>query len=179
MQSAKRVGLFFVFSAPSGTGKTSLCRGLLEKDAQLKPSISATTRMPRDGEVHGKDYYFLDEKTFLEYVDNQEFLEYTKIFHHHYGTLKTPLEHSRSASKDSLLALDWAGAKTMRDLYGKQAVLIYVLPPQLSDLEKRLIHRGKDSPERIKERLSRAYSEIQTCIHYDYVIHELKCSVPI
>jgi guanylate kinase len=170
MQNTKRVGLFFVFSAPSGTGKTSLSRALLEKDPQLQTSISATTRTPRDGEIHGQDYYFLDEKTFLESVDNQEFLEYTKIFNHHYGTLKTPLEHNSSASKDSILALDWAGAKTMRHLYGKQAVLIYILPPQLSDLEKRLNNRGKDSPQRIKERLSCAYKEIQTCIHYDYVL---------
>ncbi len=170
MQSAQRAGLFFVFSAPSGTGKTSISRALLEKDTQLQPSISATTRRPRDGEIHGQDYYFLDEKTFLQSVDHQEFLEYTKIFNHHYGTLKTPLERNSSASKDSLLALDWAGAKTMRDFYGKQAVLIYVLPPQLSDLEKRLINRGKDSPQRIKERLSCAYNEIQTCVHYDYVI---------
>lgn len=170
MQSAKRVGLFFVFSAPSGTGKTSLSRALLEKDAELRPSISATTRMPREGEVHGKDYYFLDEKTFLKSIDHQEFVEYTKIFNHHYGTLKAPLEHNSSDSKDSLLVLDWAGAKTLRELYGKQVILIYVLPPHLSDLEKRLIHRGKDSPQRIKERLSCAYNEIQTCVHYDYVI---------
>ncbi|MBM3631652.1 MAG: guanylate kinase [Alphaproteobacteria bacterium] len=170
MQSVKRLGLFFVFSAPSGTGKTSLSRALLEKDSELRPSISATTRMPREGEVHGKDYHFLDEKTFLKSIDHQEFVEHTKIFNHHYGTLKAPLEHNSSDSKDSLLALDWAGAKTLRELYGKQAILIYVLPPQLADLEKRLIHRGKDSPQRIKERLSCAYNEIQACVHYDYVI---------
>lgn len=165
-----RSGLFFVFSAPSGTGKTSIAKALLDRDKGLCASISATTRSPRGGEVHGKHYYFLDDKTFSAALEARDFVEHAEVFQHRYGTLKDPLEKASAEGRDVLLALDWQGARAMRQCYGDKTVLIYILPPQLSDLKKRLIQRGQDSPEVIAERLSCAQREIAQCVHYDYLI---------
>jgi guanylate kinase len=166
----QRSGLFFVLSAPSGTGKTSINTALLAKDPELSTSISATTRKPRNGESHGKSYYFLEDDAFSKAVEMDHFVEYAKVFNHRYGTLKGPLEQASAWGKDVLLALDWQGAQSMRQLYGQKAVLIYILPPRLSDLKERLHERGQDHPDCIAERLACAYGEIQNCVHYDYIV---------
>lgn len=165
-----RPGLFFVFSAPSGAGKTSITRALLDKDSGLYTSVSATTRTPRAGEIHGQHYYFLDSEAFSRAIQDCAFVEHAQVFHHHYGTLKDPLEQGSSTGKDALLALDPQGARSMRHLYPSRTILIYILPPKLDDLKQRLYLRDQESPEKIEHRLSCASAEIQHCVDYDYVI---------
>jgi guanylate kinase len=165
-----RPGLFFVFSGPSGSGKTSINNALLAKDQQLCRSVSATTRAPRAGEVHKSSYYFFDKPDFIDAIDGGLFAEHAHVFDEYYGTLKAPLEQLRCDGKDVLLALDWQGASSIKKTYGEQSILIYILPPNISDLKKRLYHRGEDRPEIIEKRLKCAYTEIQHCVHYDYVL---------
>jgi guanylate kinase len=166
----QRSGLFFIFSAPSGTGKTTITHRLLEKDRDLRLSISATTRLCRNGEVDGQSYYFFNDADFNDAVNQQAFVEHARVFEHQYGTLKAPLEQASAMGKDVVLDLDTQGARSMRAWYGKKAILIYVLPPNLRALATRLHDRGQDSPDHIRNRLAKAYEEIQNCIDYDYFI---------
>ncbi len=165
-----RSGLLFVFSGPSGSGKTTITGALLARESQLCRSISATTRAPRAGEIHGTSYYFFDTPSFIRAAQEDLFAEHAKVFHNHYGTLKAPLAEACLAGRDVLLTLDWQGAQSIKKLYQEKAVLIYILPPNMTALKKRLDDRGQDGAENIEQRLACAYTEINHCVHYDYIL---------
>lgn len=156
-------GLLIVLSAPSGCGKSTVVKKLLEKRSNLTFSVSATTRKPREGEVEGVDYYFISRERFSEMVEKGEFLEHAEYVDNCYGTPKGPVEKELSAGNDVLLDIDIQGAFQVRELCS-QAVMVFLLPPSFEDLEKRLILRGKDSLEVIKERLEVAKKDRKSVV---------------
>ncbi len=161
-------GIIFVISAPSGTGKTTLCEKLLKLLPDLKLSISHTTRKPRNGERNGIDYYFIDKETFKKMIDTDEFVEWAEVYGNFYGTSKKAINSLISNGYDILLDIDTKGAKNIKKLY-PDSVLIFILPPSLDELERRLINRNEDKNV-IKLRLSKAYQEVSQYKFYDYVV---------
>ncbi len=170
LQFNKRRGMMFVLSSPSGAGKTSLSRALIEDDKHLILSISATTRDMRPGEKDGKDYFFLSEKDFLNRVSNDEFLEYAKVFDHHYGTPAKFVDEQLEAGTDVLFDIDWQGTQRLRQKREQDLVSIFILPPSMEELESRLRKRAQDSDETVLRRMTKASSEISHWDEYDYVI---------
>jgi guanylate kinase len=162
-------GLLIVFSAPSGCGKSTVVKQLLERRKNLKFSVSATTRNPREGEVDAVDYYFINRDKFKSMVENNEFLEYAEYVDNCYGTPKAPVERELAAGNDVLLEIDTQGAFQVRKLC-PDALMVFLLPPSYEDLERRLVHRGKDSPEVIRQRLEVAKRECLQADKYDYQI---------
>lgn len=157
-----------VISGPSGVGKSSLLKKLpLEK---FYFSVSHTTRSPRPGEIDGKDYYFVEEKTFLKMIERDEFLEWVKVHQAYYGTAKSEIQKAFSQKKHLVLDIEVIGATRLKALFGNQAVFIFVIPPSMEELERRLKNRGTESEEKIKERLKRAKEEIKFASWFDYVI---------
>lgn len=161
-------GIIFVISAPSGTGKTTLCEKLLKLLPDLKLSISHTTRKPRNGERNGIDYYFIDKETFKKMIDTDEFVEWAEVYGNFYGTSKKAINSLISNGYDILLDIDTQGAKNIKKLH-PDSVLIFILPPSLDELERRLINRNEDKNV-IKLRLSKASQEISQYKFYDYVV---------
>lgn len=161
-------GVIFVISAPSGTGKTTLCEKLLKLLPDLKLSISHTTRQPRNGERNGIDYYFIDKEIFKKMIDTDEFVEWAEVYGNFYGTSKKAINSLISNGYDILLDIDTQGAKNIKKLY-PDSVLIFILPPSLDELERRLINRNEDKNV-IKLRLSKASQEISQYKFYDYVV---------
>tara|TARA_B100000029_G_scaffold500601_1_gene572583 strand:+ start:1234 stop:1866 length:633 start_codon:yes stop_codon:yes gene_type:complete len=166
----KRLGIMLVISSPSGAGKTTLARKLLEQDNEIKLSISVTTRKPRNMEENNKDYIFIDENKFKKMVKNNEFLEFAKVFGNNYGTPRKPVEKRIKNGKDVLFDIDWQGTQALRELEPKHLVSVFILPPSTIELEKRLKSRGQDSPEEVKKRMAEANSEITHWAEYDYII---------
>lgn len=162
-------GSVFVISAPSGAGKSTLVKALLAHDAQLVLSISHTTRAPRGHEKNGGAYFFVDEATFTQKVENQEFLEWAKVHGNSYGTDRQFIETHLAQGHDVLLEIDWQGAKQIKQNF-TQAVCIFILPPSLKDLEERLYKRGEDSPSVIARRLLAAGHEMSHVSEFDYVV---------
>jgi guanylate kinase len=162
-------GSLFVVTAPSGAGKTSLVRSLLERTPGLQISISHTTRNPRDGEKDGEDYYFVDESRFHAMAENSEFLEYARVFGNYYGTSEAWIKDRLKQDIDILLEIDWQGAAQVRRLM-PDAVGIFILPPSREALDERLRKRGKDSEETILQRLAQARDEISHYGEADYLI---------
>ena len=162
-------GLFIVISGPSGTGKTSVIRELCEGDTTLEFSISATTRPPRSDEVDGVDYYFLDETEFEALINNGGFLEWVKYGGHYYGTLKSTIESTIKKGKDLVLEIDVHGAMKVKDL-GIRYTSIFLLPPSLGSLEKRLRNRKTESDSELEGRLLTAKSEFAYVKDYNYCI---------
>jgi guanylate kinase len=166
-----RRGLMFVLSSPSGAGKTTLSRRLLADDDGITLSVSATTRPPRKGEVEGIDYYFVSPERFTEMVANDELLEWASVFGNRYGTPRAPVEAALHAGRDVLFDIDWQGTQqlgqtdTSRDL-----VRVFILPPDLAELERRLLARDTDHPEVINARMAGALEEIKHWDAYDYVL---------
>ncbi|RKX59353.1 MAG: guanylate kinase [Thermodesulfobacteriota bacterium] len=160
--------LIIIISGPSGVGKTTLLRFLPEKDFYF--SVSHTTRPPRPGEIDGKDYYFVDEKTFLQMIAMQEFLEWVKVHDAYYGTAKSEIEKAFSQNKHLVLDIEVIGATRLKTYFGNQAVFIFIAPPSMEELEKRLIRRRTDNKEKIKKRLERAKEELKFASWFDYVI---------
>lgn len=162
-------GLLIVLSAPSGCGKSTIVQGLLKKRDRLKFSVSATTRAPREGEVDGRDYFFISHEKFAAMVDNGEFLEHAQYVENRYGTPRGPVERELAAGNDVLLDIETQGAF---QVCGQcpDALMVFLLPPSFEELEKRLILRGKDSPEVIKRRLEVARRECLEAEKYDYRI---------
>ena len=157
-----RRGILYTVSAPSGAGKTSLVKALLEADPQVSVSVSHTTRTMRPGEIHGKDYYFVDESEFLRMVDAGEFLEHAKVFSNYYGTTKQWVEDTLAAGNDVILEIDWQGALQVHEwLPSTQG--IFILPPSKASLESRLKQRGQDDQAVIDRRMQEAFSEMS---HY-------------
>lgn len=162
-------GNIFVVTAPSGAGKTSLVRALLEVDTQVQLSISYTTRAPRPGEIDGKDYHFVDEKTFLEMLERGDFLESAQVYGNRYGTSQPWIESVIGSGADILLEIDWQGAAQVRRIF-PEAIGIFILPPSLEALTERLQGRGSDSAEVIARRLAAARDDIGHVEEFDYVI---------
>ncbi|CDO60877.1 Guanylate kinase [Candidatus Phaeomarinobacter ectocarpi] len=168
--SINRRGLMFVMSSPSGAGKTTLSRGLLETDAEIVMSVSATTRAPRPGEVDGKDYYFASVEEFGLMVNRREFLEHAKVFDNYYGTPKAPVEEALASGQDVLFDIDWQGTQQLKQNAGADVVSIFILPPSTQELERRLHSRAQDSAEVVASRMSKAADEMSHWAEYDYII---------
>ncbi|MBS0350952.1 MAG: guanylate kinase [Proteobacteria bacterium] len=162
-------GHFFVISAPSGTGKTSLVQALVNNINDLQISISYTTRSPRPGDVHGKDYYFVTPQQFTQMSENSEFLEEATIYQHHYATSREWVMSKLIAGIDVLLEIDWQGAQQIRRLF-PSAILIFILPPSLETLWQRLQNRRQDHEDVITMRMSGAKQEISHFPEFDYLV---------
>jgi len=165
------IGSLFIVSAPSGAGKSSLVNAVLAEDKQLTVSISFTTRSPREGEVNGREYHFVDKKTFTAMIERGEFLESAEVHGNLYATSQKWINETRARGLDILLEIDWQGARQVRATF-PEAIGIFVLPPMpvLGELEERLRKRGKDSEEVIRRRLRDAQAEISHAQEFDYVI---------
>lgn len=170
MHTIQRRGLMFVLSSPSGAGKTTLTRLLMEKEEGITLSISATTRPARNKEVHGKDYWFISESDFRQRVDSHAFLEYAHVFHHWYGTPKEPVEKALKKGQDVLFDIDWQGAQALSHSSKGDVVKVFILPPSYGILEERLRKRNQDPDHVIQDRMARACDEISHWAEYDYVI---------
>lgn len=169
--SPARRGLMFVMSSPSGAGKTTLSRRLLADDPQITLSVSATTRPPRAGEVDGRDYFFVSQARFQAMVHGHELLEYATVFDNRYGTPRAPVEAALAAGRDVLFDIDWQGTQQLQQTdAASDLVRIFILPPNLAELERRLIARDTDHPEVIAARMARACDEIRHWGEYDYVL---------
>ncbi|MEA3058986.1 MAG: guanylate kinase [Sphingomonadales bacterium] len=166
----QRRGLLIVLSSPSGAGKTTISRMLLESDGDIMMSISATTRPMRPGEVEGIDYHFVDDQEFDRMVEDGEFAEWAYVFDHRYGSPKEPIKEALKVGHDILFDIDWQGTQQLRGAFGTDLVRIFVLPPSMQELERRLRSRGTDSEDVIESRMRRAASEIGHWGEYDYVL---------
>jgi guanylate kinase len=166
----ERRGLMFVLSSPSGAGKTTLSRLLIDRVFGLRMSVSATTRPMRPGEVDGRDYWFVDQSRFESMVRQDELLEWANVFDHRYGTPRAPVEAALSAGQDMLFDIDWQGTQQLREKAGEDVVSVFILPPSAADLEQRLHSRAQDSDEVIRGRMSRASHEMSHWAEYDYIV---------
>ncbi len=166
----KRRGILFVVSSPSGAGKSTISRKLLAGDTGLTMSVSATTRPMRPGEVDGRDYHFVDLEHFRGMVANHEFLEWAHVFGHRYGTPRAPVEAALASGRDVLFDIDWQGAQQLYQRAGGDVVRVFIFPPSMTELERRLRARATDSEEVIRGRMSRATAEISHWDGYDYVL---------
>ena len=165
-----RRGLMLVLSSPSGAGKTTLSRMLLEADPAIAMSVSATTRAPRKGEVEGKDYFFVSPSLFQDMAKTDAFLEHAEVFNNHYGTPKEPVMLALAKGSDVLFDIDWQGTQHLRQQAGDDLVSIFVLPPSHDELERRLRARAQDSEDVVAARMARAGGEISHWAEYDYVV---------
>ena len=165
----QRRGLLFVLSSPSGAGKSTIARMLLAADDGVAMSISATTRPIRPGEVDGRDYHFVTEQRFDEMVADGAFLEWAHVFGHRYGTLKSEVLKVIEGGRDVLLDIDWQGTQQLKQV-DPDIVRVFILPPSMTELERRLRARGTDSEEVIGRRMERAATEISHWAEYDYVL---------
>ena len=166
----QRRGLMFVLSSPSGAGKTTITRALLNNNPNLEISISATTRPRRPGEVDGQDYYFVDIPQFNAMVDNGEMLEHAKVFGNYYGTPKQPVEEALNRGNDIIFDIDWQGTQRLREIAREDLVTVFILPPNAKELERRLRSRAQDSEEAIRVRMDKAADEMTHYSEYDYVL---------
>jgi guanylate kinase len=162
-------GNLFVVAAPSGAGKSSLVKALLELDARLVVSISHTTRKPRGQEQHGREYLFVERPAFRAMVDRGEFFEWAEVHGHLYGTSKAAIESRIASGADVMLEIDWQGALQIKALF-PNAVLIFILPPSFEELQQRLERRGEDGDEVIEQRMANARAEVAQARHFDFVI---------
>jgi guanylate kinase len=165
-----RRGLMLVISSPSGAGKSSLSRRLIQEFPALTLSISCTTRDLRPGEENGREYHFVTVDKFLTMVMHQEFLEYAEVHENHYGTPKAPVMEALAAGKDVLFDIDWQGAEKIARQAPQDTIRVFILPPSMEALAERLHGRAQDSEEVIARRLSRARGEIEKWSEYDYVL---------
>ena len=165
-----RRGLMLVLSSPSGAGKTTLSRKLLGADPEVELSVSVTTRKQRPDEVAGRDYHFVDPARFDAMVKQGELLEWAQVFGHRYGTPRAPVEAALERGRDVLFDIDWQGTQQLREKAARDLVSIFVLPPSIPDLERRLRSRAQDSDEVIHGRMAKAADEMSHWAEYDYII---------
>ncbi|WP_102400616.1 guanylate kinase [Haloimpatiens massiliensis] len=161
-------GLLIVISGPSGTGKGTICKEFLKRN-DFWLSVSATTRSPREGEMHGKDYYFLSKEEFEGKIKEEDFLEYAHVYNNYYGTPKSNVIEKLEKGKDVILEIDIQGAINVKKAY-KEAILIFILPPSYEELKNRIVNRGTETEESLKTRLQSANREIECSKDYDYVV---------
>jgi guanylate kinase len=166
----QRRGLMLVLSSPSGAGKTTLSRRLLDCDPSVIMSISTTTRRPRSGEEEGKDYFFVSPSTFGQMAESGAFLEHALVFGNHYGTPKEPVMLALAKGRDVLFDIDWQGTQQLRQQAGDDLVSIFVLPPSHEELERRLRARAQDAEDVVQARMAKANNEISHWAEYDYVV---------
>ena len=165
-----RRGLMLVLSSPSGAGKTTISRELMQRDGNLEMSVSVTTRPPRPGEVDGKDYTFIDEETFRRMSDGGELLEHAKVFDNYYGTPRQRVETALGEGRDILFDVDWQGAQQLRHNARDDLASVFILPPSTQELEKRLHTRAQDSAEVVRRRMAKATAEMSHWAEYDYIV---------
>ena len=165
-----RRGMMLVLSSPSGAGKTTLSRKLLEADGEIVMSVSVTTRPPRAGEVDGRDYHFIDAARFETMEKRGELLEWAHVFGHSYGTPRQPVDEAISQGRDVLFDIDWQGTQKLRELARSDLVSVFVLPPSMEELERRLHTRAQDSDAVIAGRMAKAVDEMSHWAEYDYVV---------
>ena len=163
-------GVMLVLSSPSGAGKSSICKALLNLDKNLFLSISSTTRKKRPNEISGKDYNFLTIEAFKKQLNKNNFIEHAKVFGNFYGTEKIFVERKINEGKDLLFDIDWQGAQQLREKMREDIVSVFILPPSKIELERRLKNRGQDDDEVVRKRMDGASSEITHWAEYDYVI---------
>ena len=169
-ESNKNKGVMLVLSSPSGAGKSSICKALLNLDKNLFLSISSTTRKKRPNEISGKDYNFLTIEAFKKQLNKNNFIEHAKVFGNFYGTEKIFVERKINEGKDLLFDIDWQGAQQLREKMREDIVSVFILPPSKIELERRLKNRGQDDDEVVRKRMDGASSEITHWAEYDYVI---------
>ena len=169
MSKTPSTGKLFVFAAPSGAGKTTLVHAVVTKHPELRFSISYTTRKPRRNEANGVDYLFVDEDEFMRLRDAGEMLEYANVFDHYYATSRSQVEKHRADDRDVILEIDWQGARQVRESM-PECVTIFILPPSVRELERRLRDRRTDAPEVIERRLRDALADMAHWDEFDYVI---------
>lgn len=166
-----RKGLLLILSSPSGAGKSTLARQLMDWDPSLRFSVSATTRAPRPGEVDGEHYYFLSREKFLDLVDRGEMLEHAEVFGNLYGSPRAPVVTAMEEGRDTLFDIDWQGGQQIRSsALGRDVVSVFVLPPSIRELDRRLRGRAQDSDEVIAGRMAKSRDEISHWAEYDYVL---------
>lgn len=165
----KNRGVLIVISGPSGAGKGTICKALLEKHKEIQLSVSATTRPPREGEVDGINYHFLTKENFLQRVSENDFLEYAEVYGNYYGTPKSNVEEILDSGKDVILEIDIQGALKVKE-QSEDGVFIFILPPSMEELKQRIIKRGSETPESLMTRFKSAYQEINYVSKYNYAV---------
>jgi guanylate kinase len=165
-----RRGLMLVLSSPSGAGKTTLSRMLLKADRGVELSVSVTTRVKRRGEINRRDYHFIDRARFDAMVKSGDLLEWAEVFNHCYGTPRRPVEKALRAGRDVLFDIDWQGTQQLREKARDDLVSVFILPPSVTELERRLKRRAQDSKDVIKSRMAKASGEMSHWPEYDYVV---------
>ncbi|PKP68748.1 MAG: guanylate kinase [Alphaproteobacteria bacterium HGW-Alphaproteobacteria-4] len=171
MPQTLRRGLLIILSSPSGAGKSTLAQRMMAKDATLRFSVSATTRAPRPGETDGKEYWFMSREGFLAAAARGDMLEHAEVFGNLYGSPRAPIEAELSAGRDVLLDIDWQGGQQVRNsALGRDVVSVFILPPSIAELDRRLRARGQDTPEVIAGRMAKSQAEISHWAEYDYVL---------
>jgi len=175
----KRRGVMLVLSSPSGAGKSSISRALLARDPSIVMSVSYTTRLPRPGEEEGRDYHFVDRAHFDEVVSDGGMLEHARVFDHMYGTPRAPVDAALSKGKDVLFDIDWQGTQQLAHNARSDLASVFVLPPSMAELERRLHTRAQDTAEVVRRRMAKAGDEMSHWREYDYIIvnHDLDESV--
>jgi guanylate kinase len=164
-------GKLVIVSAPSGAGKTTIVKHLLNSDLNLEFSVSATTRLPRPGERDGEDYYFISPEEFRKRISNDEFVEWEEVYKDHlYGTLKSEIERIRNKGSHVIFDVDAKGGINLKNIFGHDAVALFIMPPSVQELELRLRNRGKDNPEKIRMRVEKAEAEMNLSMQFDFVI---------
>ena len=163
------IGSLFVITAPSGAGKSSLIDALLKEDPRLRLSVSYTTRAPRPGEANGREYHFVDDMTFMAMLERGEFLESAEVHGYRYGTSQAVIREALTRGQDLVLEIDWQGAQQVRKLH-PECIGVFILPPSVTELERRMRARGQDADAVIKRRLASAEDEMSHAPEFDYVI---------
>ncbi len=168
--AVQRRGLMFVLSSPSGAGKSTIARAILDQDSDISMSVSATTRSRRPSETHGKDYHFIDRTEFDLMVNRRELLEYAKVFDNYYGTPAAPVHSELNAGRDVLFDIDWQGTQQLAEKAREDLVRLFILPPTMIELEHRLETRAQDSADVVAKRMAKAADEMTHYAEYDYII---------
>ena len=161
-------GLLLVISGPSGAGKGTICKALLDKN-EFWLSVSATTRQPREGEIDGKNYFFITKDNFKERIEKDDFLEYAEVYGNYYGTPKSSVLQMLDSGKDVILEIDIQGALKVKEAF-KEGIFIFILPPSMEELKQRIIKRGSETPESLMTRFKSAYKEINYVSKYSYAV---------
>lgn len=178
-EDLKRRGLMVVLSSPSGAGKSTISRALMERDDNLAMSVSATTRPMRPGEVEAKDYFFVDKPAFNAMVAEGKMLEHAQVFENFYGTPKEPVEAALTQGRDVMFDVDWQGTQQLTENAPKDLVRIFILPPNMEELERRLYSRAQDTEEVVKKRMAQAASEMSHYLEYDYIVVNVDIEVSV